>query len=133
MYERLKQVSGAVWNRPREKQIIEHEKICIDRRAQGLLPGRRGGCHYVLGEEFVGLNVQDSVPLQTGIVRHSLGDMAFSRPRFSDEDGVGAFRNELERVQFEACLFGDFWIEAPVKLLERQLLVEAGEGKPSLD
>ena len=131
--DRLEQVACAVRDRPREEQIVQHEEIRVEGRAEQLLSCRRRPGHRVLGEELVGLDVQNAVTLEAGVVGDGLGDVALARAGLSDEQGVLAAGDELQGVQLEARLLWNLGIEAPVKLLQRRLLVEAGKDISALD
>lgn len=126
MHDCLEQVSGAVRDCPRQEQVVQHQQVGVECRAEQLLACRRARRQSELGEELVALDVQHAVTLEAGVVGDGLGNVALARARLSYEQGVRALRDELQGVQLETRLLGNLWIEAPVKLLQRRLLIEAG-------
>ena len=63
--------------------------------------------------------------LQGGLVGHGLRDVTLAGAGLADDECVGAFADELQRVQLEARLAWQLRVEAPVEVGQRESFFEA--------
>ena len=127
----LEQLGAHLGNAPGQKEIVQDEQIRVRVGAQNLGLFCRGG-QPELRKVAVGFDVLDAVALQGCLVRHCLGDMAFTGAGFANDQGVGALGDEFEGVQLEARLPGNLGVEAPVKVSQAGAFIESGLFEPAL-
>ena len=133
MNDGLQLVCCSLWDAPGEKEIVEYEKVTFDYGTHQVFACHRVLHQCVLSEEFIGLHVMHSISLQDGIVRNGLGDVTLTGAWASDQHGVFPAGDKFQSMQLETGLFLNFRIVAPIKFMQRELLIQSRQCVSTLD
>ena len=123
MDQRLQQLARTVANAPGQEEIVQYQQVGVEPGTQlPLLIGT--ATQPVIRKDTVGFEYPHIQALQRRLVGNRLGDPAFARAGFADDQRVLAFSDEFQRMQLEARLARQLRIEAPVKVRQGRTLVQ---------
>ena len=116
-----------------QKQVIDDQQVGFGEELVDLFSSLELSCLEEVFEEGMGFTVDDLIASFDSGVSHGFGDVAFSGPRRTDQQGVLAVSNELAADQFIDFPFGQFGVEVPVKFGQGRALFEAGSLEAGFD